>query len=133
MIEDSSWIDAVHSCSDARGYLWRSAVEVEVFDAESYISISSTQPFRLVNNHPLRRLLAVLSGLNSTKMDREFGMVEDYDLELVCSVYDYPIEALLHVSNANDVVEQELTSVEKDFNQMMVPRLMASATSGFNS
>jgi hypothetical protein len=71
----------------------------------------------------------VLSGLNSIKMVREFGMVDDYNLELVVSVYDYPLEALLHVPNINDVVEQELTPVEKDFYQMMVPRLVASATS----
>jgi hypothetical protein len=65
------------------------------------------------DGHPLRRLLAVLSRLNSTKMVREFDMVEDYDLEPVRSVYDYPLEALLHVPmpNFNEVVEQELTSV----------------------
>jgi hypothetical protein len=61
--------------------------------------------------HPLRRLLAVLSKLNSTKIVREFDMVGYYDLEPVRSVYDYPLEALLHVPNANDVVERKLTSV----------------------
>jgi hypothetical protein len=30
--------------------------------------------------HPIRRLLAVLSGLNSSKMDWEFGMVDGNDL-----------------------------------------------------
>jgi hypothetical protein len=76
MFEDSSWIDAVHSCSDPRGYWW---------------SAFST------SGHPFRRLLAVLSGLNSTKMVREFDMVGDYDLEPVHSVNGYPPEALLHV------------------------------------
>jgi hypothetical protein len=33
----------------------------------------------------------------------------------VRSVYDYQLEALLHVPNVNNVVEQELTSVKKDF------------------
>jgi hypothetical protein len=65
--------------------------------------------------HPLRRLLAVLSRLNSTKMVRDFDMVGDYDVEPVRSVNDYPLEALLHVPNANDVVERELTSVGRDF------------------
>jgi hypothetical protein len=46
----------------------------------------------------------VLSRQSSTKMVREFGMVEDYDLEPVHSVYDYPLEVLLHVPNVNDVV-----------------------------
>jgi hypothetical protein len=32
----------------------------------------------------------------------------------------------------NNVVEQELTSVEKDFYQMVVPRLVESVTSGFD-
>jgi hypothetical protein len=74
----------------------------------------------LTRGHPLRRLLAVLLGLNCTKMVREFGMVDDYDLEPVRSVYDHPLEALLHVLNVNDVVGQELNSVEKDFDQMVV-------------
>jgi hypothetical protein len=51
----------------------------------------------------------------------------------VRSVYDYPLEALLRVPNFNDVVDQELTSVENNFYQMVVPRLVASATSGFDS
>jgi hypothetical protein len=62
MFEDSSWIDASYSCSDAG-----------------------------------RRLPAVLSGLSSTKMVREFDMIENYDLGPVLSVYDNPLEALLHV------------------------------------
>jgi hypothetical protein len=57
----------------------------------------------------------VLSRLNSTKMVRDFDMVGDYDVEPVRSVNDYPLEALLHVPNANDVVERELTSVGRDF------------------
>jgi hypothetical protein len=35
-------------------------------------------------------------------MGRKFDMVGDYDLEPVRSVYDYPLEALLHVPNVND-------------------------------
>jgi hypothetical protein len=85
----------------------------------------------LTGGHPFRRLLAVLLGLNSTKMVREFGMVAEYDLEPVHLVYDYPLEALLHVSNVNNVVEQELITLEKDFYQMVVPQLVASPTSGF--
>jgi hypothetical protein len=56
----------------------------------------------------------VLSRLNSTNIVREFDMVGDYDLEPVRSVYDYLFEALLHVPNVNDVMEQELTSVARD-------------------
>jgi hypothetical protein len=41
--------------------------------------------------------------------------------------------ALLHVPNVNDVVESELTFVGRVFYQMVVPRLIASATSGFDS
>jgi hypothetical protein len=59
--------------------------------------------------HSFRRLLAVLSRLNSTKMVREFDMFRDYDLEPVRSVYDYPPEVLLHVPNVNDMVEREPT------------------------
>jgi hypothetical protein len=42
------------------------------------------------------------------------------------------LEALLHVPNVNDVVEEELTSVGRDFYKMVMPRLMASVTSGFD-
>jgi hypothetical protein len=82
--------------------------------------------------NPLRWWLEMLSRLNSTKMVREFDVVGYYDLEPVRSVYDYPLEALLHVPNVNDVVERELTSVGTDFNQTVVPRLVASETSGFS-
>jgi hypothetical protein len=75
--------------------------------------------------HLLRRLLEVLLRLNSTNMVWKFGMVDDYDLE--------PLEALLHLTNVYDVVERELHSVEKSFYQMVVPRLVASATSVFDS
>jgi hypothetical protein len=54
-------------------------------------------------------------------------------LVLVRSVYDYPLEALLHVPNVNDVVELELNSVGIDFYQMVVPRLVAWATLGYDS
>jgi hypothetical protein len=73
---------------------------------------------------------AVLSRLNSTKI-REFDMVGDYVLEPVRLVY--PLEALLHVFNVNEVVEQELTSAGRDLYQIVVPQLEASATSGFDS
>jgi hypothetical protein len=43
----------------------------------------------------------MLSELNSEKMVLEFGMVKDYDLIPVWLVYDYPLEALLRVPNAN--------------------------------
>jgi hypothetical protein len=89
--------------------------------------------FSTGNGRPLRRSLALLSRLNSTKMVREFDMVGDYDLEPVRSVYVYPLEALLYVPNVNDVVEQELTSVGRDFYQMVVLQLMASATPGLDS
>jgi hypothetical protein len=60
----------------------------------------------------------VLSRLNSAKMVRKFDMVENDDLEPVWSVYDYPFYTC------------PMTSVDKDFNQMGVPRLVASLTSG---
>jgi hypothetical protein len=60
-------------------------------------------------------------------------MIGDYDLDPVRLVYDYPLEALLHVSNVNDMVDQKLTSVGRDSYQMVVPRLVASATSEFDS
>jgi hypothetical protein len=60
-------------------------------------------------------------------------MIGDYDLEPVRSVYDYPLEVLLHVPNGNDVVDQELTSVGRNTYQMVVPWLVASATSEFDS
>jgi hypothetical protein len=67
-------------------------------------------------------------------MVQEFVMVGDYDLEPVRSVYNYPLEALLHdVPNVNDVVERKLTSVERDFYQMVVPRLVASKISRLGS
>jgi hypothetical protein len=78
--------------------------------------------------HPFQQLFAVVSGLKYTKMVREFSMVDDYDLEPVHLVNDYPLEALLHGPHFNDVVEMELTSVEKDLYTMVVPRLVASAT-----
>jgi hypothetical protein len=63
----------------------------------------------------------------------KFDMDGDKDLEPVPSVYDYPLKALLHVPNVNDVVEQELTSVLRDSYQMAVSGLVASATSRFDS
>jgi hypothetical protein len=63
---------------------------------------------------------------------REFDIIGDYDLEPIRSVYNYPLEVLLHVLNVNEVVERELTFVGRDFYQMVVPRLVASETSGFD-
>jgi hypothetical protein len=63
-------------------------------------------------------------------MVREFGMVDDYDLEPVHSVYDYLLQALVYVPNVNDVVEQELTFVKKDFYQMEVPSSSKFFTDG---
>jgi hypothetical protein len=83
--------------------------------------------------HPLGRWLEILSRLNSTKMAREFDVVRFYDLEPVRYVYDYPLEALQHVPNVNVVVERELTSVGRDFYQIVVPRLVASETWGFDA
>jgi hypothetical protein len=53
-------------------------------------------------------------------------------LEPVRSVHDNPLEALLHVPNVNNVVEEELNSVGRDFHEMVMPQLMASVTSGFD-
>jgi hypothetical protein len=55
--------------------------------------------------HPLRQELAAFSRLNSPKIVREFNVVEGYNLEPVCSVYEYPLGALLHVPEVNDEVE----------------------------
>jgi hypothetical protein len=66
-------------------------------------------------------------------MVREFDMFGDCDSEPVLSVFDFPLEALLHVPNFNNVVEQELISVGRDSYQMAVPRLVASVTLGFDS
>jgi hypothetical protein len=41
---------------------------------------------------------------------------------LVIKNYDYPHEALLHVPNVYDVVEQEPTSAEKNFSQIVEHR-----------
>jgi hypothetical protein len=54
--------------------------------------MQSTHDWIIRNSYrPFWRLLAVMSGLNSLKMVREFGMVDDYYLKLVRSVYDYPL------------------------------------------
>jgi hypothetical protein len=66
-------------------------------------------------------------------MVREYVMVGDYDLEPVRSVYYYALETLLNVPNVNDAVERELSSFGEGFYQMVVPRLVASETSGFDS
>jgi hypothetical protein len=66
-------------------------------------------------------------------MVREFDMVGEYVLKPIRSVYDYLLDPLLHVPNVNDVVKRELTSVGRDFYQMVVPRLVAFKTSEFDS
>jgi hypothetical protein len=38
MFEDSSWINAVHSCSGARDNWWSAAAEVKVFNVKSQVS-----------------------------------------------------------------------------------------------
>jgi hypothetical protein len=76
------------------------------------------------SGHPLRRELAALSGLNSPKIVREFNVVEDYNLEPVRSVYEYPLEALLHMPEINDEAERELSSISKDCYQTVVPLLV---------
>jgi hypothetical protein len=45
----------------------------------------------LTARHRLGKLLSMLLGLNFTKMVRRFGVVDDYDLEPVHSVYNYPL------------------------------------------
>jgi hypothetical protein len=47
-------------------------------------------------------------------------------LEPVRSVYKYSLGALLHMSEINDEVERELSSISKDCYQTVVPRLVAS-------
>jgi hypothetical protein len=59
--------------------------------------------------------------------------VEGYNLESVRSVYEYPLGAILHVPEVNDEVERELSSISKDFYQTVVPRLVASVSSRFES
>jgi hypothetical protein len=73
----------------------------------------------------------MLSGLNSAKIVREFGMV-DYDLESVRSVCDYSLETLIHVPNVNDVREQELNCAKKNFYQMVLSLLETLVASGFD-
>jgi hypothetical protein len=108
MLEDSSWIDAVRSCLEVIGGVQPLRLRFSMLNHKYLISAF------LDGGHPLRRLLLVLSGLNSTNMVREFDMVGDHDLEPIRSVYDYPLEALLNVPNINDVMEQELTFVGWD-------------------
>jgi hypothetical protein len=44
-----------------------------------------------------------------------------------------PLGAFLHVSEINDEVERELSSIKKDCYQAVVPRLVASVSSRFES
>jgi hypothetical protein len=45
----------------------------------------------LTAGHRLGRLLSMLLGVNSKKIVWNFGVVDEYDLEPVRSVYDYPL------------------------------------------
>jgi hypothetical protein len=83
--------------------------------------------------HTLRHELAALSGLNSPKIVREFNVVESYNLEPARSVYEYPLGALLHVPKVNDEVERELSYISRDCYQTVVPCLVASKSSRFES
>jgi hypothetical protein len=76
MFKDFFWIDDVQSCADDRVSLLR--LRFSMLNHKYLILAFSTG-----DGYLLRRLLEVLSVLNSTKMAREFGMVEDYDLEPV--------------------------------------------------
>jgi hypothetical protein len=75
MFKDFFWIDAVQSCSDDKVPQLR--LRFSMLNHKPLISAFST------GEYLLRRLLELLSVLNSTKMVREFGMVENYDLEPV--------------------------------------------------
>jgi hypothetical protein len=83
--------------------------------------------------HPFRQELAAVSVLNSPKIVREFNVVEGYNLEPVCSVNEYPLGVLLHMPEINDGVERELSSISKYCYQTVVPRLVASVSSRFES
>jgi hypothetical protein len=60
-------------------------------------------------------------------------VVEGYNLEPVHSVHEYPLRVLLHVPEVNDKVEREVSSISKDCYQTVVPRLVASVLSRFES
>jgi hypothetical protein len=83
--------------------------------------------------HPLRQELAALSRLNFSKIVRKFNVVEGYYLEPVRSVYEYPLGALLHVPEVNNEVERKLSFISRDCYQTVVPRLVASVSSRFDS
>jgi hypothetical protein len=54
-------------------------------------------------------------------------------LEPVRSVYEYPLGALLHVSEVNDKEKREQSSVSRNCYQAVVLRLIASVSSRFES
>jgi hypothetical protein len=105
--------------------------------------IGGVPPLRMLNHEylisafstagPLRQELVALSSLNSPKIVREFNMVKGYNLEPDRSVFEYPLRALLHVFEINDEVERELSSISKDCYQAIVPRLVPSVSSRFES
>jgi hypothetical protein len=76
LFKDISWIDTVQSYSDGRVSLLR--LRFSMLNHKHLILAFSTG-----DGYLLRRLLEVLSVLNSTKMVRELCMIEDYDLEPV--------------------------------------------------
>jgi hypothetical protein len=59
--------------------------------------------------------------------------VKGYNLDSVRSVYEYPLGALLPVPEVNVEVERELSSISRDCYQTVVPRLVASVLSRFES
>jgi hypothetical protein len=83
--------------------------------------------------HKLLQEQAAFSRLNSPMIVREFNMVDDYNLKPVRSVYEYPLGTLLHMPEVNDEVGRKLSSINKDCYQTVVPRLVASVSSKFES
>jgi hypothetical protein len=63
---------------------------------------------------------------------KEFNLIGDYILKPVRPVYEYPLRAL-HVPEVNDEVERKLPSISKDCYQTVVPRLVESLSSRFES
>jgi hypothetical protein len=60
-------------------------------------------------------------------------VVEGYYLEPVRSVYEYSRGALLHVPEVNNEVERKLSFISRDCYQTIVPCLVASVSSRFES
>jgi hypothetical protein len=60
-------------------------------------------------------------------------VVDGYYLEPVRSVYEYSLGALLHVPEVNDGVERKLSPISRVCHQTVVPRLVSSVSSKFES